>query len=610
MRFQTSDRLIDLLVGQNLYSNADVALRELIQNAEDAGQLQRLADPSFAVEICVRFSRSAGWVEVIDDGLGMDTETFEHSFATIGASKTNAPRIQALLARAGSGQAPQIGQFGIGILSCFGVADQIDVHTRSEGYPPISLRIGDRHSDFADLTDHRDGRGTTIRLKLKPGGPMSASQVPEAVNRYVRHARHVWLEDVDAGERRPVPEQWMLPGWDSDSAFSTDIVESGHLRLSEGWTSINHALDVSLILCNAGFLVSGSASGLMHPLAVGVRGELSIRAGALTILMNREGFQQDERWARLSSELNARYRVLVTALLEHWLTADLGVISSDGLRAAQRAVLLIHGPLRDVAGPDNATKAAQLLPELLLLETGKPGQLHALLQVAQARPPLYLYRSGEQGQLSRTVSDRGQSLQYTEAIHTTDLRASLLRLNGFAVIGVMRHDYAVQTTQGAQTFQINEQDVIAQYCSTLGIPVQQVNSAPAEHTSIGSSPDADSIMRLLQLSSDLKMQSVETMTDAIIADFQGYILNVENPEVQRIMRAMPKALGNPIRRDLLLAYFALSTLDIRRARELILAVVTDPEFEVKSRLTTGRYFRAFLEERVASLLKGKGQRNA
>lgn len=605
MKFKTSDRLIDLFVGQTLYSNADVALRELIQNAEDAGSLQRLVDPSFAVEISVRFSRSGEWVEVVDDGLGMDPETFEYSFATIGASKSNAPRIQSLLAAAGAGQPPQIGQFGIGIMSCFGVADQIEVHTLSDGHPPVSVRIADRHSEFTDLSDHRTARGTTVRLKLKHGGPMNASQTPEAVSRYVRHARHVWIEDVDAGDRRSVSEQWMLPTWHSDTAFSSEIIESGQLHLSEGWTNISHSLDVSFVLCNAGFFVTRSVTGLMHQFAVGLRGELNIRPGALTILMTREGFQQDDKWAHLSNELNQKYRGLLGALLDRWLSTDLTSIANEELRAAQRGVLLIHGPLRDAAGPENAAKATQLLPELLLLENGKPGQLHALLQIARAKPPLYVYRSGEQGQISRSLSDRGQSLQYTEPVRTTDLRASLLRLNGFAVLGAARHDYTVQAPQGALTFPISELDVIVQYCGTQGIAVQQVNSAPAEHTNIGSSPDADSITRLLKLSADLKIQSVKTMTDAIIADFQGYILNVENPEVRRVMQALPDALGNPIRRDLLFAYFALSTVDIRRARELILAVVTDPEFDTKSRLTTGKYFRAFLEERVSSLLKEK-----
>ena len=88
MKFRTSDNLISLLVGQNLYSTADAALRELLQNADDACKLMRISDPSFRPQITIRYSISKNYFEVDDNGLGMDNEIFQESFATIGASKT------------------------------------------------------------------------------------------------------------------------------------------------------------------------------------------------------------------------------------------------------------------------------------------------------------------------------------------------------------------------------------------------------------------------------------------------------------------------------------------------------------------------------------------
>ena len=108
MKFKTSDNLIDLLVGQNLYSNPDVAMRELLQNAEDACHLQSLGEQPFNAEIVVRASVAGNWVEVHDNGLGMDREVFEESFATIGASKTNSPKLQALLVKAGRRTGPLV----------------------------------------------------------------------------------------------------------------------------------------------------------------------------------------------------------------------------------------------------------------------------------------------------------------------------------------------------------------------------------------------------------------------------------------------------------------------------------------------------------------------
>ena len=124
MKFKTSDNLIDLLVGQSLYSSPDVAMRELLQNAEDACHLQSLDEPSYVPEIVVRISVVENWVEVCDNGLGMDRGTFEDSFATIGASKSNSPKLQALLAKAGAGNRP-IGQFGIGVLGVKGDEEMV-----------------------------------------------------------------------------------------------------------------------------------------------------------------------------------------------------------------------------------------------------------------------------------------------------------------------------------------------------------------------------------------------------------------------------------------------------------------------------------------------------
>jgi hypothetical protein len=62
MRFHPHDRVIELLVGQQLCTSADAAIRELLQNAEDACDLQRIREPGFSPSILVRFPRrKVGW---------------------------------------------------------------------------------------------------------------------------------------------------------------------------------------------------------------------------------------------------------------------------------------------------------------------------------------------------------------------------------------------------------------------------------------------------------------------------------------------------------------------------------------------------------------------
>ena len=89
-----------------------------------------------------------------------------------------------------------------------------------------------------------------------------------------------------------------------------------------------------------------------------------------------------------------------------------------------------------------------------------------------------------------------------------------------------------------------------------------VKDAPADHTKIGTSFDADQITRIFELSDDLKIQSVDSITDAVIADYNGYILNSDNDEIRQILAMIPDAVGNPIHKGIISAYFALSAYDL------------------------------------------------
>ena len=156
--------------------------------------LMAISDPSFSPEINIQYSVSQNYFEISDNGLGMDQEIFEESFLTIGASKSNSTKLQALLEIAGDSVRP-IGQFGIGILSCFGVAETVQVLTLAEGADPLSFTIPDLRGEFNAIDEHRTQRGTTVRLNFKQDGPMSAADIPSAVSRYVRHANNIWIDE-------------------------------------------------------------------------------------------------------------------------------------------------------------------------------------------------------------------------------------------------------------------------------------------------------------------------------------------------------------------------------------------------------------------------------
>ena len=611
MKFRTSDNLISLLVGQNLYSTADAALRELLQNADDACKLMGISDSSFRPQMTIRYSISNNSFEVDDNGLGMDDTIFQESFATIGASKTESTKLRELIQLA-EGSIRPIGQFGIGVLSCFGVAKEVDILTLADDSTPISYKISDLRGDFLDLDEKRTTRGTTVRLFLKDDGPMSAVDIPAAALRYVRHASEIWLENTDNGQRQLVPEQWLLDSWEESSPLHSDMISQGHLQLSSSWDNINHGLDGQIALCNGGFLATENARDILPDYAIGFRGEIDVNPGSLTILLNREGFQKDASWSALCEYVLGHYRKLVQEKLDTWLTdTSYATASLDKKRALQRAVLLIlRTPLKDIVGEQNFEKARKLIPQALYAIQDVYPTIDYIFSIAKQQPPLYVHRTDDDQVLNRSVTDRGQSIQLSAPIRSLNLRITLLRLNGYAVVQTDKHTFSVHFSGRSRNVDVHDMHALEELAAIRGVSIALVKDAPADHTRIGSSFQSREMTSIFGLSSDLKIQSVDTITDAVIADFSGYILNLQNEEIRHILSVIPDAVGNPIRKNLISAYLALSTYDIEATRNLLLEMIIDPEFEAKARQITGKLFRRYLTDKVAAMVgeeEGQGE---
>jgi hypothetical protein len=127
--------LITALGGEQLYGReAEVAVRELVQNAQDAVLARRVVDPSpFPGHVKVRLlhNQSGNWVlEVSDDGIGMDEEILVHGLLDFGACgwRTNVVRTK-FVGLTGGGFRPR-GRFGIGFFSVFMLGDKVEIITR------------------------------------------------------------------------------------------------------------------------------------------------------------------------------------------------------------------------------------------------------------------------------------------------------------------------------------------------------------------------------------------------------------------------------------------------------------------------------------------------
>lgn len=165
-RFQINLRGIIDLLSNHLYSRPEVFVRELLQNAVDAITARQQRQSDHLGEIALELTAQRGkprTLTISDNGIGLTEEELHRFLATIGeTSKRDL---------AGKQIADFLGQFGIGLLSCFVVSDEIVVVSKSlqDGSPAVEWR-GKVDGTYGVRTLNADlAPGTQVFLTCRAG---------------------------------------------------------------------------------------------------------------------------------------------------------------------------------------------------------------------------------------------------------------------------------------------------------------------------------------------------------------------------------------------------------------------------------------------------------
>ncbi len=166
LRFKVNLQGIIELLSNHLYSSPKVYVRELMQNAVDAITARDKADGGFRGEISIELFEpvgdNIGTLIIEDNGIGLTEEEVHQFLAVIGQSSK---REEFFVNRNDF-----IGQFGIGLLSCFIVCNEIVLITRSiKGACPVEW-IGKCDGTYKVRRLEEDiSPGTKVYLRCKPG---------------------------------------------------------------------------------------------------------------------------------------------------------------------------------------------------------------------------------------------------------------------------------------------------------------------------------------------------------------------------------------------------------------------------------------------------------
>ncbi|AGL19874.1 caspase family protein [Actinoplanes sp. N902-109] len=260
MRFHLADdRIQELLMGEQLYGDPALAIRELYQNALDACRYKQarlsylIAKGDAAVDselrswqgrITVRSGEADGrpYIECTDNGVGMGTRELAEVFSHAGVRFSDLPEYVDEQAdwRTFDIKLFPNSKFGIGVLSYFMLADDIVVTTsrfRRSGRrdPRLRVHIAGPGSLFkVEEADDSGDSGTTIRLYLRD--PRHATPSVALLKRILWLSDHD-VEIVDGADTFHLPARQLSPvaaatGSDPDESESATLAKVGEPTVS------------------------------------------------------------------------------------------------------------------------------------------------------------------------------------------------------------------------------------------------------------------------------------------------------------------------------------------------------------------------------------------
>jgi molecular chaperone HtpG len=334
-KFQIHLRGIIDLLSKHLYSGPEVFVRELLQNGVDAIRARQTFDPDSSGSLTLELHTPKGKPATLvatDDGIGLTEDEVHKFLATIGESSK----------RMAEGDRPTdfIGQFGVGILSCFLVSDEIVVISKSakENTPPVEWRARPDGTYEVRTLSHELSPGTQVILTAREDAEeyFAFDRLSELVKHY--GGMLPYPIKVTGGKRTEIANERGVP-WRQEfagekertrallqfgrEAFGTDFLDAIPLRARAGdidGVAFILPHEASLTARRAhrvylkNMLLSESADNLLPDWAFFVKAV--VNANDLRPTASRETFYEDDKLAAAREALGDCLRGYLVNLAE------------------------------------------------------------------------------------------------------------------------------------------------------------------------------------------------------------------------------------------------------------------------------------------------------
>lgn len=271
-------KILNLMIN-SLYTNKDVALRELISNASDACDKLRylgMQNPDVVkdeLKITITTNKAEKLLIISDNGVGMNRDDLIENLGTIARSGTE--NFVKSLSGDSKKDVELIGQFGVGFYSSFMIADKVEVISRKYNEEKAHKWISKGSESFEIEEAENADVGTKVILHLKDEATsdfLDRFHIKHVVQTYSNHINfkvEFIPENLEAGAKVEVLNTvfalWKRqPSEISKEEYQDFFKNISHLPNEPYMTIHNHAEGL-VSYTNLLFIPSTKPFDLFHP---------------------------------------------------------------------------------------------------------------------------------------------------------------------------------------------------------------------------------------------------------------------------------------------------------------------------------------------------------
>ena len=477
LKFNTNmPEILNLLI-EGVYSQEEVFIRELVQNSIDACTICRARSYQVNIHYQAKIilsiytvDKQVRSVRIDDNGIGMSIKDVKDTLLWIGSSIGKNKDIETFVKENTGKQL--IATFGIGLLSCFRVADYILVTSHKENESPLKLKLNGISDTITPKESNDLSVGSTFYIEFD--SKKYTVTVEELMNIFSYYFRDVNQVELLCME---MPFDENAPTRSRENVFTiarSEAKEISHIATPltnilyqkniigsnfNGLFWINKSNDEKLLsrkgkiqILSEGIFVKEDSVDNWLPSHMSVfEGKLNVSAKALDLTASRDSIKENHKSKMLRDELHKKSSSLFEGLVKKQ--------SEELLLRSQLSLLIM-----DIIKRANKEYCDNLLRKLDLYCVKMSGvnkfvSLKDISNVVYVEYPIGRF-------VNELTEFEGKTLYHKDA-ELTQLQTALMRQKGEMVISAINNDLISYSSYES----LNELELITKYCDLKNIKV-------------------------------------------------------------------------------------------------------------------------------------------